>query len=209
MTEERLNHMTEEELVEYLVKREFEIFDKTRNEGGRASCQDDWETFHIMRRSQYMTWTRQMLVSLICDFENADASGWNMISEKYARMMESTAPEEYAGLADSLPPVDEKKKALVEQVVAIQVGWMEEFAKAHPNIGMRARNIHTSEDTFYATSSETYLRGELLTYSDETLYLYASHIAQLAKNNKNLIEMIMWNTIKMYGYNSFEEVKGL
>lgn len=207
MTEELLNKMSDEELMEYLVKMEFETFDKTRNEGGRASCQDDWETFHIMRKSQYMTWTREMLISLIIDFENTRADGWNMISEKYARMMETTVPEEYEKLKDRLPNVSEEKKAIVEQIVSIQVKWMEEFAQAHPNVSMHARSIHTSEDLFYSTSAETYLRGELLTYSDNTLYLYARHIADLAKQGENITEMTMYNTIKMYGYNSFEEVK--
>lgn len=207
MTEEQFTNMSDAQLVDYLVKLEFETFDRTRNEGGRASCQDDWETFEIMRKSQYMTWTRQMLISLIGDFEESNAVGWNMITEKYARMMESTAPGEYAGIEKSLPSVSEQKRAIVNQVVAIQVNWMEEFAKAHPNVSMRGRRIHTDEDTFYATSAETYLRGELLTYSDETLALYAGFVVSLARQGKNLTEMIMYNTIRLYGYEKFEDVK--
>ena len=72
---------TNEKLVEHLIKLEFVAFDKTRNEGGRASCQDDWETFHIMRKSQYLTWTREMLLSFIEDFENATSLGRNLITE--------------------------------------------------------------------------------------------------------------------------------
>lgn len=208
MTDEMLDRMTTEELIDYLVKTEFETFDRTRNEGGRASCQDDWETFSIMRKSQYLTWNREMLISLICDFENANAVHWNMITEKYARMMESTAPKEYEELKAQLPEVSEKKRAIVEQIVDIQVKWMEEFAQKHPNVTMRARNIHTSEDTFYATSAETYLRGELLTYSDETLNLYARFIVELVREGKNLTEMTMFHTIRMYGYENFEDVKG-
>lgn len=209
MTEELLMNMNESELVDYLVKFEYEEFDKTRNEGGRASCQDDWETFEIMRKSQYMTWTKEMLISLICDFENSRAEGWNMITEKYGRMMESTAPEEYARIEGQFPVVTEQKRAIVNQIVAIQVNWMEEFAKAHPNVSMRGRSLHTSEDTFYATSAETYLRGELMTYSDETLALYARFVVSLAQQGKNLTEMIMYNTIKLYGYEKFEDVREL
>lgn len=209
ITDELLDHMTKEELLEYLVKTEFEAFDKAKNAEGRAACQDDWETFSIMRKSQYLTWTREMLISLICDFENANAIGWNMIAEKYARMMISTAPEEYEKIKEQLPPVSERNQALVEQIVAIQVKWMEEFAKEHPNVTMRGRKIHTSEDTFYATSAETYLRGELLTYSDETIALYAQFVVALLQEGKNLTEMTMFNTIQMYGYKKFEDVKGL
>lgn len=207
MTDELLDSMTREELIEYLVKREFEVFDKTRNEGGRASCQNDWETFYIMRKSQYLTWNKTMLQSIICDFENSIGEGWNMISEKYARMMKSTIPEEYEKIKDKLPEVSDRKAAIVESVVGIQVKWMEEFAAKHPNITMHARNIHTSEDKSYDTSAETYLRGELLTYSDDTLALYAAYVVELYKEGKNLTEMIMENTIKMYGYEKFEDVK--
>lgn len=209
MSGKMLEAMSEEELVDYLVALEFDTFDKTRNEGGRASCQDDFETFEIMRKSQYLTWTREMLISLICDFQENNAAGWNMITEKYGRMMESTAPEEYEKIKSRFPKVSEEKRAIVEQVVAIQVKWMEEFADKHPNVSMRGRRIHTAEDTFYATSAETYLRGELLTYSDRTLELYARFVVRLAREGKNLTEMIMYHTIQMYGYEKFEDVKEL
>lgn len=198
---------TNEKLVEHLIKLEFVAFDKTRNEGGRASCQDDWETFHIMRKSQYLTWTREMLLSFIEDFENATSLGRNLITEKYAWMMETTSPEEFEEIEDKLPPVREENKAIIEQIVGIQVKWMEEFAAEHGNVTMHARYIHTSEDKPWATSFETYLRGELKTYSDETLFLYAKFIIELSKEGKNLTEMTMKHTIDMYGYASFEDIK--
>lgn len=207
MTEEQLISMTKDELIEFQVKLEFDMFDKTRNEGGRASCQDDWETFYIMRKSQYLVWTKEMLVSLAIDFENAAGEGWNMVTEKYARMMEYTVPDEYEKIKDSLPEISEQKKAIIDSVAAIQVRWMEEFAQAHPNVIARARNIHSDEDTFYATSSETYLKGELMTYSDNTLYLYAKCVADMASRGENMTEKIMYNTIQMYGYKTFDEVK--
>ena len=37
--------MKKQELVEKIVKAEWEAFDKVQNEGGRASCQNDWNTF--------------------------------------------------------------------------------------------------------------------------------------------------------------------
>ena len=48
-------------VVDQIVKMEWEAFDHVKNEGGRASCQDDWDTFSIMRKSQYFTWTDEML----------------------------------------------------------------------------------------------------------------------------------------------------
>lgn len=197
------------QLMEELIGLEFEAFDKARNVGGRAACQNDWPTFNIMRTSQYMTWNESMLESFLADLKNANACGRNLIAEKYARMMESTHPQEYMELKVSLPPLSEWQKNVIGQIVEIQVEWMEDFSKEHPNISSRARRIHTSEDLPDDTSYETYLRGELGTYSEETLAKYAEFIVSLAREKKNLAEMIMENTIKLYGYSSFDEVKGL
>ena len=194
-------------LVEELVLLEWQAFDKVENEGGRADCQDDWNTFSIMRRSQYDTWTEEMLKSYIHDFRNAGERGWNLIAEKYGRMMESTAPLKYAGIRDSFPEVPDMKRQIIEEIIKIQVAWMEDFAKAYPKAAGNARKIHTAEDTPFDTSYETYLRGELLTYSDETLDLYGRFIARLCRENKNLAEMIMTNTAHLYGYSSLQELE--
>ncbi len=113
-----------------IAKAEFEAFDKVQNEGGRASCQNNWPTFKIMRMSQYMTWTEDMLLQYLYEFKTNYENGRNMIQEKYARMMESTAPDAYARFADKLPPVSEDKKTVMEQIIGFQVKWMEEFATA-------------------------------------------------------------------------------
>ena len=64
----------------------------------------------------------------------------------------------------------------------------------------RERSIHTSDDTAYNTSYETYLRGEISTYSDQMLYMYGRFIASLAQEGKNLAALTMENTVHMYGY---------
>ncbi len=194
-------------LVNELVSLEWEAFDKVENEGGRADCQDDWNTFSIMRKSQYYTWTVEMLKSYISDFHNANDKGWNLITEKYGRMMESAAPLKYAQIKDSLPELPEVKKEIIEEIVKIQVGWMEDFAKEYPKAAGNARSIHTSEDNMFNTSYETYLRGELSTYSDQTLDLYGRFIAQLCREDKNLAKMIMANTASLYGYASLVELE--
>ena len=42
------------ELIQRLVALEWEFFQATRNEGGRAPCQDDRETFWVVRTGQAM-----------------------------------------------------------------------------------------------------------------------------------------------------------
>lgn len=194
-------------LINELVSLEWSAFDKVENIGGRADCQDNWSTFSIMRKSQYYTWTEPMLRSYIVDFRRANEHGWNLITEKYARMMESTDPDAYHELEAQLPVLPEEKKAIINEIVKIQVGWMEDFAKRFPHAAGNARSIHSSEDSKFNTSYETYLRGELGTYSDETLDLYGRFIADLCINNENLAELIMRNTAFLYGYSSLEELE--
>lgn len=194
-------------LIKELILLEWQAFDQVKNEGGRAGCQDDWETFSIMRKSQYLTWTVDMLKSYIHDFHVANDNGWNLITEKYGRMMASTAPERYAEIKDSFPVIPQVKQEIVEEIVKIQVDWMEEFARRYPKAATNARKIHTYEDEAFQTSYETYLRGELLTYSDQTLDLYGRFIAQLCREEKNLAEMTMTYTAQLYGYESLDELE--
>ena len=148
-------------MIDGIVQLEWAAFDKARNEGGRASCQNDWDTFSIMRQSQYQTWPDALLESYLGDLQDATARGWNMIAEKYARMEEYTAPEAYAKIRDLLPPRSDMNRAIIDQIAAIQVQWMEEFAAQYPRMAGNARSIHASEDTEWNTSYETYLKGEL------------------------------------------------
>ncbi len=195
------------ELVEEIARLEFEAFDKVHNEGGRASCQNDWRTFSIMRKSQYLTWNRLMLMQYLYDFHREYHRGHNLIEEKYGRMMESTAPGKYEEIKNHFPPLTEDKKRIIEQICGLQVAWMEEFAVEYPALADNARSIHTSEDNPFNTSYETYLRGELGTYSDKMLELYGRYVVEYARSGRNPARDIMENSIKMYGYKSIEEAE--
>lgn len=196
--------MSKEEKVDMIVELEWKEFDKVQNEGGRADCQDDWDTFMVMRKSQYLTWTEKMLDEYLWYFNECMKEGRNLITEKYGRMMESTVPWEYENIKDKLPALSKERKAVMEAVIRIQVGWMEEFAEEFPRMAGNARSIHTSEDRVFNTSYETYLRGELGTYSEELMGMYGRFVADLAKEGKNLARMTMENTAKLYGYASLE-----
>lgn len=184
-------------LIEILIILEWEAFDKARNEGGRACCQDDGATFYLMRKSQYLTWTKEMLESFINDFVEANKRGWNLIAEKYGRMEENTAPDKWVEIKDCFPTISEEKKSIIESIVELQVSMMEDFAKEFPDAAANARSIHSDEDTEYNTSYETYLRGELSTYSDNTLLLYGRFIAEKASKGENLAREIITNTAKL------------
>lgn len=84
---------------------------------------------------------------------------------------------------------------------------MEEFAAQYPALAENARSIHSYEDNPFNTSYETYLRGELGTYSDKMLELYGRYIVQYAREGKNPAQDIMTNSVRMYGYESVEEAE--
>lgn len=134
-------------------------------------------------------------------------TGANPITEKYARMMQSTAPEEYAKIEGQLPELEADSVRICNAVCEIQVGWMEDFAREYPVLASNARAIHTYEDTEWSTSYETYLRGELLTYSRTMLRMYSEHIVAIARENRNLAKMTMENTVRLYGYTSLDEAE--
>ena len=50
-------------VAEVVVEHEWEQFQAVTNEGGRASCQSDWPTFHQMRLAQFLAWPVPLVVS--------------------------------------------------------------------------------------------------------------------------------------------------
>lgn len=197
--------MDKNTLIENIIFLEWKQFQATQNEGGRASCQDDFETFNIMRQSQYLAWYDDVLESYYQDILEAEKKPWNLVTEKYARMMESTAPDEYKQLEDKLPKLSQERINKQEKIISKRVQWEEEFAKKYPALHDTARPIHTSEDTTWETSFETYERGELSTYSDKTVDLYLKMVQDMDDKGVNLSEITVSYMVKFYGYDSLEQ----
>lgn len=196
-----------EELIEAVVEMEWKQFQNVHNEGGRASCQDDKETFDIMRKSQFLAWKEEVIESYLQDLRKAWEKGWNLLTEKYARMMESTAPEEYETFRGILPYRTEERIRIQEELIRQEMQWAEEFSERYPCIGGTGRKIHTSEDTPWDTSQETYLRGEMSTYSDRTFRLYEKMIWNMRDQGENLTEKIIGFMIRFYGYDSLDQAE--
>ena len=84
---------------------------------------------------------------------------------------------------------------------------MEAFAEEYPHLADNARSVHSYEDNLYNTSYETYLRGEISTYSDKMLQLYGQYIVELAKGEENPARKIMEQSVLMYGYEGLEDAE--
>lgn len=196
------------DLVEEVIRREWDQFQRTENEGGRASCQGNWPMFHQMRASQFMTWPEDLLRSYLDDLDEANRVGRNLVTEKYARMMASTAPDEYRERIEPfIPRLSDERVARQERVIAVQVAWARDFRGRYPKLGAAMRVLTTAEDTPEDTSFETYLRGELGTYSDRTMALYEAMVEDLQATGRNLTEQTVANTVRLGGFADLEEAE--
>ena len=196
------------DLVEEVIRREWDQFQRTENEGGRASCQGNWPMFHQMRASQFMTWPEDLLRSYLDDLDEANRVGRNLVTEKYARMMASTAPDEYRERIEPfIPRLSDERVARQERVIAVQVAWARDFRGRYPKLGAAMRVLTTAEDTPEDTSFETYLRGELGTYSDRTLARYAAMVEDLRDAGRNLTEETVLNTVRLGGFADLDEAE--
>ncbi|MEA4853326.1 MAG: DUF4125 family protein [Christensenella sp.] len=194
-------------IIDEILGIEWKMFDAVQNRNGRADCQDDLKTFTIMRGSQFRAWSEELLKSYLDDLLEAKKEGRNLLSEKYARMMEHTFPQEYADIEGSLPPLSEEAKQRIGKIASVQVAWLEDFAKRYPYVAGNGRPIHSSEDSPYGTSFETYLKGELATYSEATLRKYEDFLAGLQRESRNMNEEILTYTSLAYGYTSVSQAE--
>ncbi|MFI3231620.1 MAG: DUF4125 family protein, partial [bacterium] len=195
------------EMVKNIVVLEWNAFDKVNGADGRAVCQNDYYTFNIMRSSQFLSWTNELLKSYLNDFKEALSSGRNLITEKYAFMMKSTDFSNYKNLEQYLPILYDEHKNLIEKIVIIQLDLMKDLQLNYPKLVSNGRTLNAIDDTLYDTSYETYLRGELSTYSLKTVKLYHEYINKNKLNDINIAKLCLENTARLYGHKNLESAE--
>ena len=201
----------EEEIKQYtiqqIITREWEFFQNVHNTGGRASCQDNYEEFNIMRSSQWEIFSLRILRSYLDDLVLAKYKDRNPVMEKYAYMMKYSAPKEYEEIESFLPVISEWKREITEKIIKIYLKWEAETIVKYPAITGKGRKLYSESDTPEYTSIETYLRGELFSYSEKTLQLYYDYVKDCKNENKNLAEINIENIVRKKGYNSLEDAE--
>lgn len=193
---------SKDDLIARIVQAEWEMFQQVPNAGGLAGCQQNYGTFRIMRTSQAASWSETLLESYLDDLASAQRDGRNLLTEKYARMMASTSPREYAAFASVLPALEPAVLRTIDTIVEIVLAWEADLSNRFPHILQRGRPIHASGDRPGTTSVETYLRGELASYSQQTLTRYLDHVRAQKLAGINGSELTLSHTVRSYGYPS-------
>ena len=195
--------MEKEKIINKILEKEWKYFSNLNNIGGRADCQDNREDFIIMRKSQWETFNEETLLSYLEDLNSKN----NPLFQKYAQMMKYNSPEEYKKIKDILKKASDEKTDLVNKIMFIYMEWEKEFFERYPIFSSMGRPLYSSEDDNIETSIETYLRGELLSYSEKTLKLYLNYVIDNKEKNINLAIKNMDNLARMQGFNDSNDVE--
>lgn len=199
--------MMKKDLEKDIIVIEWEMLQKVKNIGGRSFCQEDPQTFQMMRKSQYATWPEDVLQSYLNDLKTAKSTERNLLMEKYARMMSSSHPREYEKFKHLLPSISEETAAQIERIVTAHVHWKEIVGQEYPKLNDQGRPLTSDQDSPWVTSFETYMRGELQSYSADTVAAYGIYIEKCLQSGRNLAKENLQSMMQSYGYQTLEEAE--
>lgn len=180
------------DLVDRILKIELTMFLTVRTIG-LSACQEHPEEFKRNRTAQFFTWSERTLSSYLEDLKSAEAIGKNLMTLKYARM------------GNQIPCLN--NDPLIEKIIEIQTAWQKDMFARYPRLMGGARAIESHQDTDLYTSFESYLRGELETYSGNTLRSLYEDVEGYRQDHQNMNHRLYEFLIKELGYESLEEAE--
>ena len=196
--------MERRDIEKLIIQDEWEMFQQVHGIDGRASCQDQYMTFVIMRGSQFASWPDEVIFSYLTDLEDAKSTERNLVMEKYAHMMKVTDPAYYQQIQSILPPISDDVMVLAEAITNQYMVWEKEVGIRYPNVRKNGRAA-TDISAEGRASFENYLRCELMTYSARTLALLMKYIQTHPEENLYLKSMELM--ARCYGYSSLDEAE--
>jgi hypothetical protein len=185
-----------EALIQEILDRELEMFLSVRAREP-VSCQQDPEGFRLHRAAQFSVWSEETLGAYRNDLERAAQQGQNLMTLKYARM-EALIPKLHE---------DVRVYDLIDRIVGIEVEWQGEMIKKYPYLMQLGRPLHEEGERSVTTSFVRYLRGELETYSEETLAHLHRDVTESHGRKENQAEHVYAHMVKSHGYASIEEAE--
>jgi len=172
------------DIIDNIIALELEMFlqVKAKDDGGNAQCQEEPETFKLMRWMSHSVLSQDTLESYLADLLEAKANGRNLMTEKYA-LMENLIPRL-------------KENPIIDKIAEVEINWMKELKLKYPNI------LKGNTDDF-----KNYMVCEYETYSDKTLEFLMKDINTAKTKKLNLPELRYKNLFKRLGYKSIEEAE--
>ena len=181
-----------QEVIEQILALELKMFLAVPTTH-KYSCQENPEGFKLHRRAQFAAWSRATLESYLNDLHQAEKDGQNLLTVKYARM------------ENMLPRCN--FSTLIETVGDMIMEEQRVFISNYPYLMLRGRPLNEQESQPGLTSFETYLKGELETYSEETLELLHRDILALKENGASFSEKIYQYLAVEWGFESLEKLE--
>lgn len=177
------------ELIEAILDIELEMFLAVKAKEP-VSCQEDPKSFRIHRGAQFSVWSEKTMRHYLYDLKRARKEGGNLMTLKYARM-EGLIPRK-------------NMNPLIEEIAVLHYKWQKEMFEKYPHMMAGARDLSSKDDSTYRTSFETYLKGELETYSDDTLASLYDDMLVKEEKGINMSEEVYQILVGKYGYNSVD-----
>lgn len=177
-----------EDTLKKIVINEWNFFTTVNNIGKRAYCQDNSFTFIYSRLCYWNIYNDIILTSYLNDLVNAKNENRNLVTEKYAYIMQYTDPEYFNKIKKYLPPISDYKKNTVNSIMLIYINWEEEVKKNNPELLDNNRDLYNPSQSTARTTIEYYFKGELSSYSESTLNLILKYYLSAFQKGINLVE---------------------
>lgn len=187
-------------MITEIIAREWQFFSQVKDINGRASCQDDYDTFKINREAQFQVFDQELLVSYLNDLKTYEANGLNPMTIKYERMAAYAKDNQLINR-----DIDREKAEMLAVICDLELAMKDDFSQRFPNLAAGLRNDFNlgGEDVSFSA----YLKGELSTYSLYTLALYGRMLLSLMDQKKNIFDLIETNIVQAYGYQNLYEAE--
>lgn len=192
------------QIIEDIIALEWDLSNQMDYTVKKEPCLYDKSVFTTNRMNWLSAWNQELQESYYLDLCTAQFEGRNPINEKYRYMFEQMNFEEGKEL---LPEYSMEKLFLIDWISENLVEWQENLAQKYPRLVGNKKMIRRNLENRKQKTFETYMRGELATFSEETLRVYAAYIEQLQKRGLNLNQMIFQNVVAVYGCQTLEEAE--
>ncbi len=175
-----MSEKKQEILLGKIIRKELDMFLAVNSRGGKSPCQDRPESFCLMREMTHGVLPESFLQAYLCDLQQAERDGRNLMTEKYALM-------------DSLiPPLSDAPQ--LAEIVDIESEWRREVAAQFP------RSVQPGGHEGFCL----YLGCELQTYSLKSLKAYLAALRAARSEGRNLVRERYEILMQRLGYESLE-----